>query len=35
MTNKEILEVILNEFKDYKEDWKDFKENQAKVRCFN
>jgi hypothetical protein len=31
MTNKEMLEIIMNEFKDYKEDWKDFKEKQDKI----
>jgi hypothetical protein len=31
MTNKEMLEIIMNEFKDYKEDWKDYKEKQEKV----
>jgi hypothetical protein len=31
LTQKEMLEIILNEFKEYKVDWKDFKEKQDTI----
>lgn len=31
LTNKQMLELIMSEFKEYKKDWKEYRKDQKKI----